>query len=213
MLTPSAQQRRRAAHDHQRHPRFLQDRSRAARAGSTSRSRCASASRPRSICSPPKAGEKGLELPLRDCRGRPGLVRGDATRLRQILVNLLSNAVKFTERGEVVLRARRGRAGPRPRAPGVCDHRHGHWHLGARTRPGCSSVFPGRRLDHPPLRRNRAGLAIARRLAEMMGGTMGVESEPGRGSTFRFSMVVETIPNSPGPIWARPGWPWPAAAC
>jgi PAS domain S-box-containing protein len=153
----------------------------------------------------PKAGEKGLDLLYEIAEGVPALVRGDVTRLRQILVNLLNNAVKFTERGEVVL-SLRAVAGPDPGRVrlefAITDTGIGI------SREAMARLFQSfSQADASTTRRyggTGLGLVIARRLAEMMGGTMGVESEPGRGSTFRFSMVVETIPNKPRPYLGSP---------
>ena len=153
----------------------------------------------------PQAGEKGLDLLFEIAEGVPPTVRGDVTRLRQILVNLLSNAVKFTERGEVVL-SLRAELLPEPGRVrlqfAVTD-----------TGIGIAPEVIGRlfqsftQADASTTRRyggTGLGLVIARRLAEMMGGGMSVESEPGRGSTFRFSMVVEALPNKPRPYHGSP---------
>ncbi len=153
----------------------------------------------------PKAGEKGLDLLYEIAEGVPGLVRGDVTRLRQILVNLLNNAGKFTERGEVVL-SLRSEPGIEPGSVrlefAVADTGIGI------SREALTRLFQSfSQADASTTRRyggTGLGLVIARRLTEMMGGTMGVESEPGRGSTFRFSMVVESMPNKPRPYLGSP---------
>jgi len=153
----------------------------------------------------PKAGEKGLDLLYEIAEGVPAMVRGDVTRLRQILVNLLSNAVKFTERGEVVL-ALRMEPGPEPGRVrlefAVSD-----------TGIGISQEAIGRlfqsfsQADASTTRRyggSGLGLVIARRLTELMGGKLDVVSEPGRGSVFCFSIVVESEPNKPRPYLGSP---------
>ncbi len=147
----------------------------------------------------PKAGEKGLDLLYDIAEGVPTLVRGDVTRLRQILVNLLSNAVKFTERGEVVLTLH---AEPRPDTPERVLLRFAISDTGIGIAPeAVGRLFQSfTQADASTTRRyggTGLGLVIARRLTEMMGGTMTVESEPGRGSTFRFSAVVEAMPSKP----------------
>ena len=123
---------------------------------------------------------------------------GDATRLRQILVNLLTNAVKFSEDGEVVLSvdAERIAEGDRSDAE-ICE-----LHFAVRD---TGIGIPKERVDHlfqsfsqvdaSTTRRyggTGLGLAISKRLTELMGGTMWVESEVGKGSVFHFTIKAET---------------------
>jgi PAS domain S-box-containing protein len=138
----------------------------------------------------PRAAEKGLDLLYEIAESAPRRVLGDSTRLRQILVNLLGNAVKFTERGEVVLSLR-----AEPVAGSSL-----RLHFTVRdTGIGIPSEALGRlfqsfsQVDASTTRRfggTGLGLAISKRLAELMGGGMSVESETGRGATFTFSIVV-----------------------
>ena len=123
---------------------------------------------------------------------------GDATRLRQILVNLLTNAVKFTEDGEVVLSvdAERIAEGDRSDAE-ICE-----LHFAVRdTGIGIPKERVDRlfqsfsQVDASTTRRyggTGLGLAISKRLSELMGGTMWVESEVGKGSVFHFTIKAET---------------------
>jgi PAS domain S-box-containing protein len=153
----------------------------------------------------PKCSEKGLDLLYEIADGVPGAVRGDPTRLRQILVNLLGNAVKFTDRGEIVLSVRSA-----PRHDGrielsfdVRDTGMGIPH------EGIARIFqPFTQVDASTTRRfggTGLGLVISKRLAELMDGHMWVESEPGKGSTFHFAILVEPLGSRPRP-WmpARP---------
>jgi len=147
----------------------------------------------------PRAGEKAIVLRCESDPAVPDAVRGDSTRLRQILVNLLGNAVKFTERGEVVLQLR---ATP---APPARDVRRVRLHFAVRdTGIGIPTAALPRlfqsfsQVDASTTRRyggTGLGLVISRRLAELMEGEMGVESTVGAGSVFRFSVVVETGPS------------------
>jgi PAS domain S-box-containing protein len=147
----------------------------------------------------PRVAEKGLDLLYEIADGVPGTVLGDPTRLRQILVNLLGNAVKFTERGEVVLAVR---TEPRPggaaelvfavRDTGIGISREGMLRLFqsfSQVDPSTTRRFGGTGL----------GLAISKRLAEMMGGRMWVESEEGQGSTFYFTIPAEAVGSRPRP--------------
>lgn len=137
------------------------------------------------------AAQKGLLMRTTTGPGVPECVRGDVTRVRQILVNLLSNAVKFTERGEVAVsvETRPGAGGATELVFVVSDTGVGIAadRIDRLFQPFCQAdVSTTRRYGGTGL-----GLAISKRLAEMQGGRMWVESEPGRGSRFGFSIVAE----------------------
>jgi PAS domain S-box-containing protein len=147
----------------------------------------------------PRVAEKGLDLLYEIADGVPGAVRGDPTRLRQVLVNLLGNAVKFTERGEVVLSLR---------AAPVADDRIELEFAVRDTGIGIPGDAMDRlfqsfsQVDASTTRRfggTGLGLVISKRLAEMMGGRMWVDSEVGKGSTFSFTVVVEPLGSRPRP--------------
>ena len=138
-------------------------------------------------------------------RATPGLM-GDPVRLRQILVNLVANAVKFTEQGEVVVRA-----DVEPAAPGgvtalfsVADTGIG---MDAAT---IARIFePFTQADESTTRRfggTGLGLAICRELAQLMGGSIRVESRPQLGSTFHLSIPLRLADACAG---APPGLPAP----
>ncbi len=165
-----------------------------------------------------RANEKGLELAYLIEPATPALVEGDSTRLRQVLVNLLSNAVKFTDRGEVVVSVRSqqsaaagGHVGgvysPTPQTAGVGSSDCCLLHFSVRdTGIGipperCGRLFQAfSQVDASMTRRyggTGLGLAISKRLAEMMGGSMWVESAPGQGSTFHFTVRVRVPAGQP----------------
>jgi signal transduction histidine kinase len=124
----------------------------------------------------------------------PPQVAGDEIRLRQILSNLLSNAIKFTERGEVRIHV------------AFCDldHHNGELHFSiSDTGIGIPKEKMNRlfrsfsQVDASTTRQyggTGLGLAISKQLTELMGGRMWVESEPGRGSTFHFTVRVHVPP-------------------
>ncbi|MFC1572689.1 response regulator, partial [Candidatus Eisenbacteria bacterium] len=138
-----------------------------------------------------QAHEKGLELACIVHPEVPSLLRGDPVRLRQILANLASNAVKFTEQGEVVIRATLDEE-----TPACATVRFTVTDTGAGIAPdriphlfdsfNQGDVSTARRFGGTGL-----GLAISKQLVEMMNGKIGVESEPGNGSVFWFTAVVE----------------------
>jgi PAS domain S-box-containing protein len=144
-----------------------------------------------------RAAEKRLDLLCDIADGTPAIVRGDVTRLRQIIVNLLGNAVKFTEQGEVLLSVH-----SETEADGKIA-----LHFAVRdTGIGIPADAMNRlfqsfsQADASTTRRyggTGLGLAISKRLAEVMGGAMSVESEFGCGSIFKFSVVVESVPGAP----------------
>jgi PAS domain S-box-containing protein len=138
------------------------------------------------------AQAKGLELVV-DCRSDvPVALRGDIGRLRQILLNLASNAVKFTASGEVVLRARLGEG----TAGDAVFVRFDVTDTGIGIDPSTAArIFdPFAQADASTTRRyggTGLGLAICRRLADAMGGSVGVDSELGEGSCFWVQLPFE----------------------
>jgi len=137
-----------------------------------------------------RAHAKGLELIVAVAPDVPTALRGDPFRLRQILTNLVGNAIKFTERGEVVVHARLAEetAVAITVAFTVTDTGIG---ITAEERGRLFQSFS--QADNSTTRKyggTGLGLVITRQLLEMMGGTIDVESEPGTGSTFHFTVRV-----------------------
>jgi PAS domain S-box-containing protein len=138
-----------------------------------------------------KAEEKGIELTCEVDAGAPRRLRGDAGRLRQVLLNLLGNAVKFTEDGEVALKVMRKREDEHSAVLRFTVTDTG---IGFSQERAGSLFEPFVQGDDSSTRRfggTGLGLAISKQLVEMMGGEMGVESEEGKGSTFWFTAVFE----------------------
>jgi two-component system sensor histidine kinase/response regulator len=137
------------------------------------------------------AHEKGLELASFVEPGTPTAVRGDPFRLRQVLTNILGNAIKFTEEGEVTLRADLVEDTPDMATVSfeVSDTGIGM------TEEQRSRLFkPFAQADASTTRRyggTGLGLAISKQQVSMMGGEIGVRSEPGVGSTFWFTARLE----------------------
>src|SRR3989440_4803836 len=142
-----------------------------------------------------RAREKHLELTVDVPPDVPHLVRGDPTRLRQVLMNLIGNAIKFTEQGEVNVSA------------GVVVHEQARASVRFRVRDTGIGISPDqivtifqeftqadasmtRRYGGPGL-----GLTISRRLTALMGGELAVVSEPGRGSEFSFTLPFPVDPD------------------
>ncbi len=137
-----------------------------------------------------RAAEKGIALRTEIAPGTPAAINGDVTRLRQILINLLSNAVKFTDRGEIVIHVS---SAPRP------DGRHDLTFRVTDTGIGIPADRLNRlfrefsQVDASTARNyggSGLGLVISQRLAELYGGRMWVESTPGRGSSFYFTIAA-----------------------
>lgn len=152
------------------------------------------------------AEAKGVALRLDLPAGLPDRVLGDPTRLAQIVNNLLSNAVKFTERGQIVLAARRD---PAAGAVGrlVIEVRDSGIGIAPETLVTLFRKFT--QADASTTRRfggTGLGLAITRELAELMGGRVEVESAPGRGTTMRLHLDLPLA----GPA-AAPAPPAPSA--
>jgi signal transduction histidine kinase/ActR/RegA family two-component response regulator len=146
-----------------------------------------------------RAREKKLLLTL-DQQGCPPRVRGDATRLSQILLNLLSNAVKFSEHGQIRLIVRPMSAhAARPDAVGLRIKVHDEGvGISAQDIDRLFNAFV--QADESSTRRyggTGLGLAITRSLVELMGGCIGVQSEPGRGSMFWCTVQLTRASEKP----------------
>jgi signal transduction histidine kinase/CheY-like chemotaxis protein/HPt (histidine-containing phosphotransfer) domain-containing protein len=147
------------------------------------------------------AEDKGLALDIELSSETPQLLKGDKDRLRQVLLNLLGNAIKFTEQGGVTLRV-----GPDSRSekPGHILFQVQDSGLGLSSEQ-ISHIFEVfTQLDASTTRRHGGaglGLSISKRLVELMGGKIWVESEPGRGSSFFVSAPFQ--PGDPAAILAE----------
>jgi signal transduction histidine kinase len=139
-----------------------------------------------------RAHQKELELSLDVEPVIPEMIVADSGRLRQILVNLIGNAIKFTEAGEVVLRVSLKSLTERCM---VLEFVVSDTGIGIATAKQSLIFEAFSQADMSTSRRyggTGLGLAICKRLVELMNGTIWVESEPDRGSTFRFVVKVET---------------------
>lgn len=160
-----------------------------------------------------QAAEKKLELSYMIDDEMPGTFLGDAMRLRQVLVNLISNAIKFTHEGEVVVNVKGLSRGPAATSTSSnntdaqCDRGTAElYHLQFTVRDTGIGIPPERlaRLFQPFIQADASiskqfggtglGLAISKRLVELMGGKMWVESIPQKGSTFYFTLPLEVAP-------------------
>ena len=135
-----------------------------------------------------QAESRGLAVTTVIEPGTPEHLRGDATRVRQILINLIGNAIKFTEVGEVRVHVRtESVTGDRVRlALSVSDTG-----IGVSAEQVARLFQPFSQADNSTTRRfggTGLGLSIVRRLAELMGGGVTVESTPGKGSTFTVTL-------------------------
>ncbi len=137
------------------------------------------------------AHNKGLDLRHEIASGMPLVLLGDPTRVRQVLVNLINNAIKFTGHGSVDVRAavERMDAAETVVRFSVADTGIG---MSAAQRDVIFEAF--RQADGTTTRRyggTGLGLSISHRLVELMGGKLWVESEPGQGSTFFFTVCLK----------------------
>jgi len=148
-----------------------------------------------------RAHQKGLELAWRVGPGVPQRLRGDAARLRQIVVNLAGNAIKFTERGEIVVDVQKEAEDE----TGIILHfRVQDTGIGIPKEKQGLIFDAFTQVDSSATRQyggTGLGLAITTRLVTLMGGKVWLESEPGRGSTFHFTLRF-SFPNALAPALA-----------
>ncbi|MBS0546385.1 MAG: PAS-domain containing protein [Proteobacteria bacterium] len=146
--------------------------------------------------------KKGLAIAAIVEPGVPDLLLADATRLRQILFNLIGNATKFTDRGAITVRAHALRIDPEHVTLGIAVSDTG---IGMDAAQQARLFQPFSQADSSTTRRyggTGLGLSIVRRLAELMDGTVSVDSAPGRGSTFNVTVKVKRaadVPPAPRP--------------
>ncbi|MBK7542045.1 MAG: response regulator [Candidatus Competibacteraceae bacterium] len=140
-----------------------------------------------------RAMKKGLELILRIAPEVPLTLEGDPRRLQQILTNLIGNAIKFTERGQVILVVEND---PSSSVPGHLCFSVTDTGIGIASEKQ-ELIFKAFTQADGSINRKYGGtglgLAISRRLVELMGGKIGLESQAGQGSTFFFTVKLGTI--------------------
>jgi len=153
----------------------------------------------------PQAAQKGLRFAVEIAEAAPRELRTDPQRLEQVLKNFLANALKFTDQGSVTLRI--AGAGPGRIAFTVQDSGIG---IAADQQQAIFEAF--RQADGTINRRyggTGLGLSVSRELATLLGGEIGVESEPGKGSAFTLTVPLDYLPSQP--IERRPPLAEPVA--
>jgi signal transduction histidine kinase/CheY-like chemotaxis protein/ligand-binding sensor domain-containing protein len=143
-----------------------------------------------------RANEKGLELLCDIAPTMPQMVLGDPGRLRQIILNLLSNAIKFTNSGEVALKAEVERM---EQEELIIRFTVSDTGIGIPLEKQKSIFSPFTQADSSTTRKyggTGLGLTISARLTAMMGGRIWLESEIGRGTSFRFIVRMQALENT-----------------
>jgi CheY-like chemotaxis protein/HPt (histidine-containing phosphotransfer) domain-containing protein len=175
-----------------------------------------------------RAHKKNLELACHVLPGVPDDLVGDPIRLRQIIINLVGNALKFTDKGEVVVRVEQAAQPPQATVPAEPAQAVSGGKAGTRKRVALHFAVSDTGIGIPENKRELIfqvfsqadssttrkfggtglGLAIVRQLVNMMGGDITVESVPGAGSTFHFTVELEhaigtSVLEHAGPVQQR----------
>jgi signal transduction histidine kinase/ligand-binding sensor domain-containing protein/CheY-like chemotaxis protein len=139
-----------------------------------------------------RAVQKNVTLDLIESPGLPEIVKTDAAKLRQVLVNLLANAVKYTEKGGVTLRLGAGPSDDGQRPVLTFEVEDTGVGIAAEDQARVFDAFV--QLGNQKTQKGTGlGLTITRQFVELMGGTIRVESMPGKGSLFRVELPVELV--------------------
>lgn len=160
------------------------------------------------------ARRTGVQLGVKVDPSVPMIVNGDQARFRQVLLNIIGNAFKFTERGRVDVAITCARDSQMD-ADGICRVRLfvevADTGIGIPSHRIKELFKPFNQMDTSSTRRRGGtglGLVISKRLCELMGGAISVESEPDRGSTFRFSVSMTYLKgDSKPPVGSTPQAP------
>ena len=164
-----------------------------------------------------RAGAKGLQFVVKRATDIPQYIRADESKLHQVLLNLLGNGIKFTRQGCLTLRIS-------GQSPSQTDNGRQIIHFeiedtGTGIAPNdlatIFDAFVQKRSDQTPSEGTGLGLTISRKLVQMMGGDIAVESEKGKGSLFSFDILVEladkveskTVPSARRVIGLAPNQP------
>ncbi|MGA3019503.1 MAG: ATP-binding protein [Bryobacteraceae bacterium] len=150
-----------------------------------------------------RAAAKGLKLQIKMAPEVPRMVRGDPLRLGQILINLVGNGLKFTETGSVRLEV--NLAGEQSDGVTILC-RVIDTGIGIDTSTAARLFAPFTQADSSTSRRyggTGLGLAITHRLLSLLGGSIGVESQPGKGSTFWFLLPLKVAESETAPAVAE----------
>jgi len=147
-----------------------------------------------------KTFQKKLEFLCLHPADMPDLLFGDPTRIRQVLINLLGNAIKFTNKGAITLYVE-----PKPLSENRILLEFSIRDTGIGISPNkIEHLFESYHQADPTVSRTHGGtglgLTISKQLVELMGGSIGVHSQVGKGSDFYFSLPLKQVPDT-GPEW------------
>jgi signal transduction histidine kinase/ActR/RegA family two-component response regulator len=137
------------------------------------------------------AQQKGLELQLRIAPDLPGAIVSDQGKLRQVLINLIGNAIKFSERGAIQIRVWSESNAGADKARIVFEVQDSGAGIAPQHHAEIFEPFMQAGNDLQRAGGTGLGLAISKRFVERLGGSIGVQSELGRGSTFRFDVLAD----------------------